>query len=456
MDQSYLDTPRHAVAVIGAACSGAEAAEIFAKAGILTVVFEMNARPFGKIEDGLPRWHARQRSQEYVRIGQKLQTEGIVYVPNTTIGKDVTFEDLRNWGFSAIVLGCGAWDDRKMGVEGEEKGVGKGVIYQNPFIYWFNHHEEKSYDGERYDIQDGALVVGGGLASIDVVKAINLELAAAKLRERGIECDVCEMEHTGLAKTLEEHGVTMDDLGLKNCTLVYRRSAGEMPVAQYKPGADEESRKKTEAVREKLMGLTQDKFLNKFSPNTLPKEIVFDADGNVCGLRVIKTRTEGRTVIEIEGTEHVMPTKQIYSSIGSIPRPIPGLPMRGDFYEYDDWDVGKVKDMPEVFGVGNVVTGQGNIAISRKHAKKVSDVVLQEYLGLGEKQLDEPGGVLKGAEERGANAADTVMESLNGKDKLTREKLAELVAKAKARGAEVGYDGNFDAWIAANTPPDRV
>jgi len=95
MDQSFLATPRHAVAVIGAACSGAEAAEICAKAGILTVVFEMNARPFGKIEDGLPRWHARQRSQEYVRIGNKLQTEGIVYVPNTTIGKDVTFEDLR-------------------------------------------------------------------------------------------------------------------------------------------------------------------------------------------------------------------------------------------------------------------------------------------------------------------------------------------------------------------------
>ena len=67
---------------------------------------------------------------------------------------------------------------------------------------------------------------------------------------------------------------------------------------------------------------------------------------------------------------------------------IPGLPMRGDFYEYDDWDLGKVKGMPEVFGVGNVVTGQGNIAISRKHAQKVSDVVLQEYLGLGEKPLD--------------------------------------------------------------------
>ncbi len=456
MDQTYLGTPRHAVAVIGGACSGAEAAEIFAKAGILTVVFEMNARPFGKIEDGLPRWHARQRSKEYVRIGEKLKTEGIVYVPKTTIGKDISFEDLRSWGFSAIVLGCGAWGDRKMGVKGEDEAVGKGLIYQNPFIYWFNHHEEAGYAGERYEIQDGALVVGGGLASIDVVKAINLELAAAKLRERGIECDVAAMEHKGLHKTLEAHGLTMDDLGLRGCTLVYRRSAAEMPVAQYKPGADEESRKKTEAVREKLMGLTQTKYLNEFSPNTLPKEIMFDADGNVCGLKVIKTRTEGRTVIELEGTEHVIETKQIFSSIGSVPRPIPGLPMRGDFYEYDDWDLGKVKDMPEVFGVGNVVTGQGNIAISRRHAKRVSDVVLQEYLGVGEKQLDEPGGVLHGAEARGTETAGAVMDTLNGKDKLTPETLADIASRAAARGSEVGYDGAFDAWIAANTPPDLV
>ncbi len=456
MDQSYLDTPRHAVAVIGGACSGAEAAEIFAKAGIMTVVFEQNARPFGKIEDGLPRWHARQRSQEYVRIANKLKTEGVVYVPSTTIGKDVSFADLREWGFSAIVLANGAWNDRKLRAVGATEAEGNGLIYQNPFIYWFNHHEEESYAGERYDIHDGALVVGGGLASIDVVKAIMLETVAAKLRERGIEADVPHMEHKGLAKILAEHELTLDDLGVKGCTLVYRRSAREMPVAAFKPGADDAAKEKTMNVREKLMGIVQTKFMNQFSQNTLPQEVIFDDDGKVAGLKVITTRIENGRVLEVEGTERVMPTTQIYASIGSVPRPIEGLPTKGDFYAFDDWDLGRMNAMPEIFGVGNVVTGQGNIAISRRHSKRVSNVVMEKYLGIHEEPLDEADGVMKAAEGAGADAAEAVMDVIDSKEKLGSEQLRALFGKAAARHAAVGYEGDLDAWIAANTPPDRV
>src|SRR5262245_57382218 len=134
MDTSLLTTPRHAVAVIGAACSGAECAEILANSGVFTVVFDQNARSFGKIEDGLPRWHANQRSQEYVRIGDKLKKPLIQFVPRTTIGKDVSLADLHAWGFSAVILACGAWRDRPLDAEGAKAAEGKGVVYQNPFI----------------------------------------------------------------------------------------------------------------------------------------------------------------------------------------------------------------------------------------------------------------------------------------------------------------------------------
>ncbi len=456
MDASYLNQPRHAVAVIGGACAGAEAAEILAQAGCFVVVFEQNARPFGKIEDGLPRWHARQRMQEYARIGGKLQTDGVTYVPNTTIGEHVSFADLRNWGFSAIVLGCGAWRDRPLAAENAEAAEDNGLIYQNPFIYWFNHHEETSYDGPELAPIDDAVIVGGGLASIDVIKAVMVETVAAKLRERGHEIDVVHLEKKGVNKILAGLELTLDDLGLKGCTLVYRRSAREMPLASFKPGADDVSKEKTRAVREKLMNLTQTKYLCNFRPNTLPKRIVLDENGQVSGLEVIGTRTEGRKVIELEGTEEVIPTKQLFSSIGSVPLAIEGLPMSGDFYDYEDWDLGKVKGMPEVFGVGNVVTGQGNIAISRRHAKKVSDVVLAEYLGVGEKELNEPGGVMVAAESAGAAAAEAVQQHVEGKEPLTTEQLAALADRVHGRQDAVGYEGDFDGWIAKVTPPDRV
>src|SRR5262249_14993703 len=49
------------VAIIGGATAGAEAAGMFADRGAIAVVFEQNARPYGKVEDGLPRWHAKLR-----------------------------------------------------------------------------------------------------------------------------------------------------------------------------------------------------------------------------------------------------------------------------------------------------------------------------------------------------------------------------------------------------------
>ena len=77
--------------------------------------------------------------------------------------------------------------------------VDKGLIYQNPFIIWFNHNPESGYDGPVFESKDGALIVGGGLASIDVAKVLMLENTVAKLKERGIEEDLVEVQSRKLA-----------------------------------------------------------------------------------------------------------------------------------------------------------------------------------------------------------------------------------------------------------------
>lgn len=456
MDETLLQTPRHAVAVIGGACSGAECAEILANAGCYVTVFEQNPRPFGKIEDGLPRWHDNQRRQEYAKIAAKLSKPGVDYVPKTAIGRDVTLADLRAWGFSAVVLACGAWRDRPVGVPGASDRVDSGFVYQNPFIYWFNHHEEASYDGPRYAVADGAIVIGGGLASIDCAKVLMLETVAAALRARGEHVDVVEMEHVGVAKFLAAKNLTLADLGLRGATLIYRRSVREMPVAAFKDGADEASRLKTMETREKLIALFQQKFLCGFRPNLLPKEIVTGPDGKVRGLRVVTTRTEGRKVVEVPGTEEVIPTTCIVSSIGSIPEPIPGLPVKGEFYDYADWNLGRFADLPGIFGVGNVVTGQGNISISRRHAKTVSDAIAAQYMGVAGTPLNAPGGIMAGAEAHGAAAAGAVQEHVEKLPKLEPSQLQALRAHVAARQRAVGYGGDLNAYIASVTPPDRV
>ena len=64
--------PRHLVVIVGGAVAGSEAAALCADRGILAVVVEQNDRPYGKIEDGLPRWHDKLRAQEYERIAPNL------------------------------------------------------------------------------------------------------------------------------------------------------------------------------------------------------------------------------------------------------------------------------------------------------------------------------------------------------------------------------------------------
>src|SRR5262249_5305019 len=154
----------------------------------LVAVIEQNPRPFGKIEDGLPRWHVKQRKDEYEEINRRLDHPNIQFVPLTRMGDDISYEELRQgWGLSAVVLAHGAWRDRPFPAEGADKFVEHGLVYQNRLIYWFNHYLEKGYNGPRYDLPAGVIVVGGGLASIDVVKVLQIETALGALRNRGIE-----------------------------------------------------------------------------------------------------------------------------------------------------------------------------------------------------------------------------------------------------------------------------
>ena len=49
------------VLIIGGAVSGSTAVKKLTDEGIRCVVVEQNKMPYGKIEDGLPRWHEKQR-----------------------------------------------------------------------------------------------------------------------------------------------------------------------------------------------------------------------------------------------------------------------------------------------------------------------------------------------------------------------------------------------------------
>src|SRR6185295_11614561 len=152
-----------------------------------------------------PRWHVKLRQKEYETINERLDRPNVHFVPLTKIGRDIDFADLaQRWGFTSVILALGAWRDRPLPVEGADDFVDRGLLYQNPFIYWFNHFNERDYDGPRYEAADGAAVVGGGLASIDVMKVLQLETVRSALEQRGIREDMLRLEHAGIPAVLAE------------------------------------------------------------------------------------------------------------------------------------------------------------------------------------------------------------------------------------------------------------
>src|SRR6202023_2695782 len=295
--------PHHFVAIVGGAIAGSVAAEILTDNGIRVVVIEQNKKPYGKIEDGLPRWHLEQRKQEYSRIDARLRKPGVFFLPCTKLGRDLDFQDLSdNWGFSVVVLANGAWRDRELGIPGAEEFIGKGLVYQNPFLYWYNHKNEEGYTGPRYQAPDEALVVGGGLASIDVVKILQLENYERALRARGVQTDVYELEKKGVPAVCKRHGISPEDLGVKGCLLIYRRRGQNMPLAQPPENATPDHIAKTEAIRQKMLRLAQEKYLFRVQDRRVATGLLIE-DGQLVGLKVAVTKVEGRKAKPIAGSE---------------------------------------------------------------------------------------------------------------------------------------------------------
>ncbi len=447
---SLNTTHRHVVAVVGAATAGSEIARILAELDALVVVFEQNPRPYGKIEDGLPRWHVKQRKDEYEDINSRLDHPNIEYVPLTRLGRDVDFEELRTeWGLSAIVLANGAWRDRPFPVEGADRFIDRGLVYQNSLIYWFNHYPEAEYNGPRYELTEGAIVLGGGLASIDVVKVLQIEYTLKALAQRGIQEDMVKLEREGIEPVLQAHGLKWADLGVKPCKLFYRRRVLDMPLSDIPADAPAKRADALRQARAKILDKAMRKFLFQFQDLSVPSGIIVEGDRMV-GVRFNRTEVADGRVRTVPGTEHEVRAALTISSIGSVPEPLPGIPRDGEVYKYVDADIGLLmNDATAVFAAGNVLTGKGNIKDSLTSGTQIGTIVAESYLGLIDREIPIADEIRKQAHAEG----EKIARAISKREPLAPERIEKIRARVKERQRAIGFDG-YRAWIARSTPAD--
>jgi ferredoxin/flavodoxin---NADP+ reductase len=431
---------RHVVAIIGGAVAGSEAAALCAARGITAIVIEQNDRPFGKIEDGLPRWHDKLRQKEYQHITENLSAADVLFLPRTTLGKDVTLDQLRkDWGVSAVLLASGAWRDRPL-FDDAERYLGRGLINQNALVNWYNHYPEQDYQGERYEVRDNAVVVGGGLASIDVVKIISIELYKQALAARGKKVTSVELEHDGIPATLAKHNLTAETLGLQGVTLFYRREKTAMPIAQAPDNATPQQLEKVGQVRAKLMDKVMEKYLVHFHPNAALESPIVEND-KLVGLRFQPTKTVDGKLIALRDEHYDVRSPFIVSSIGSIPLSIPGLPMKGELIDFEDFDTGKVRGFDNVFGLGNALTGKGNIKDSRKSSAEVSARMVDDYLfGTGTRAYES-------LHHAAQDNAERVVDAAQALPKVAPQQLTTLYERVQQHWQRTDYPGDIASWL---------
>jgi hypothetical protein len=238
----------------------------------------------------------------------------------------------------------------------------------------------------------------------------------------------------------------MRTLGVRGVTLYYRREKSAMPLASPPDHATPQQLDKIAQVRAKLMDKVIEKYLVRFEPNHAPLGPLLDEGGRMIGLRFQRTRTVDGKLQNVEDGIVEVHAPLVVSSIGSIPLPTPGLPMKGELIDFEDWSTGRVRGLPHVFGLGNVLTGKGNTKESRKNAQEIGNQLMKDYLGLGGELS------LEGAHAAARAAAEVVVRDAEAQPMVAPDRLANLREDVEALWKRAGYEGDYAAWITRVTP----
>lgn len=154
------------VAVVGSGPAGLACAAQLNKAGHLVTVYERADRIGGLLTYGIPNMKLDKKVVE--RRVKLLEAEGITFITNTEIGKDIPAKQLVD-EFDAVVLCGGATKPREFNIEGSDL---KGVEYAMPFLNGTikSYLDSKLTDGNYLSAEyKDVIVIGGGDTGSDCV-----------------------------------------------------------------------------------------------------------------------------------------------------------------------------------------------------------------------------------------------------------------------------------------------
>jgi len=323
------------IAIIGAGPAGLGAAGVLICKGYEVHVFDALPEPGGLLLFGIPGFRVPKKN---VKEGvEDLKRLGVIFhvnkrvvegdkEENNTIGFNLLVKN-----FDAVIIATGTWEERKLGVEGEDL---KGVYPALSFLFEYSRAELGYIDfKELPSLGNKVAVIGGGLTAVD----------AAEVSHR---------------------------LGAKEVYMIYRRTINEAPA-------------KREIERLIKMGI-------KWIELATPKRFLGDENKRLRKIELIRMRlgepdhTGRPRPIPIEGSETYLDVDSVLVAIGEIPTPPfkmhPEIKLNRDGTIWVDKK--NRTTMRGVFAAGDVVIGPSFIGKALASGIAAANSV-DEYLRTG-------------------------------------------------------------------------
>jgi len=330
-DLSAVTDSGKRVAIVGAGPAGIACADVLARNGVSSVVFDRYPEIGGLLTFGIPPF--KLEKEVITRRREIFEDMGIEFRLNTEVGRDVSFDSLLA-DYDSVFLGMGTYRYMKANFPGEDK---PGVHEALPYLVANIHNQIDFGAGkpEFIDFKDKRVIVlGGGDTAMDCVRTAVRQGAASV-----------------------------------NC--VYRRDRANMPGSM---------REVDNALEEGV----------EFLFNRQPLEIV--GDTGVEGIKLITTELgaadeQGRRQPEIvPGSEELLPADVVVIAFGFRPDPPAWFSDHG--IEIDD--SGRVvapeqgelpfqTSNPQVFAGGDMVRGSDLVVTAIYEGRQAAEAIL-DYL----------------------------------------------------------------------------
>jgi len=361
------------VLVIGAGPAGLYTAGALADSGANVVVLNRDFRPGGLAEYGI--YHSKHKVKSILRkqFRKVLNRDQVAYYGNVTVGDagDLTLAQLREMGFSAIVVAVGAQGTKWLGLPGEDLA---GVHHAKELIYAYN--DLPPFSEQTFEIGKRVALIGVGNVMADVVRwlvrDVEVDAVTAVARRGPAEVKFTRAEFSHVAANL--------DLGAFDREI--GRVAARMEAVDQDVGAARDFILSALGRAEPAISETQIGFRFLSSP----KQILGDSEGRVAALEVEDTalvlNDAGVTKASRLGTTHALDVDTVIFCIGDrvsddfglpiawyayVKHPEPRYAVDGISFEAYDHERGAAIDGVFVVGWAREAS-TGQVALARKDA----------------------------------------------------------------------------------------